>query len=254
MRDPLKLLNTGIRMGASEQFMTLQFGSRKIEYSVHYSNRTTLGIIVRPDQSVKVRVPLKANSDKIEKIVRKKAPWIIRSIEYFEALLPKLPPKNYVSGESYYFLGRHYRLKVHKSNLEDVRLNKSNITVHTKHKSNSRVVQVLLNNWYRDRAEKKFKERLEFCFGSFKSYYSFLPKLSIRSMKTRWGSCNTKNKILLNQDLIKTPTRCIDYVIMHELCHLIYRNHDHQFYSLLTKLMPGWKERKTILERSVGKL
>jgi len=233
---------------------TLHFGSRTIEYSIHFSYRKTLGIIVRPDKSVKVRAPINANIERIEKIVKKKAPWIIRSLEHFEALLPKLPPKNYVSGESHYYLGRHYRLKVQDSSLEDVRLNGSHINVHTKHKSNNRVVLVLLKYWYKSRAEKKFSERLEVCSSSFRNYSPASPKIAIRTMKTRWGSCNTKNKITLNQELIKTPTRCIDYVIMHELCHLIHRNHDHQFYSLLSKLMPDWKERKATLERSVTKL
>lgn len=234
--------------------MILQYGSRKIEYTVHYSNRKTLGIIVRPNQTVKVRIPINANPDKVENIVRKKAPWIISSLEYFETLLPKLPAKNYVSGESYYYLGRHYRLKVQKSNLEDVRLNKNNIIVHTKYKSNIRAVQVLINNWYKYRAEKKFKERFAICLGSFKKYNNIVPYLSIRKMKTRWGSCNAKNKIILNLHLIKTPIRCIDYVIMHELCHLIYRNHEKRFYALLSKLMPDWRERKELLERNSYKI
>lgn len=250
----MKLQSTGIRVSSETDLKELKFGSRLIEYRLIYSNRKTLGIIVKPDQSVLVRSPINASLDSIDKIVKKKAPWIIRSIEYFEVLLPKLPPKNYVSGESYYYLGRHYKLKVQKSKLEDVRLSKNRIIVLTKHKTNSRVVQALLNIWYRERATKKFRDRITECYNSFKYYYPVMPKLNVRMMKTRWGSCNTKNKILLNQELIKTPTRCIDYVIMHELCHLVYRNHDHQFYSLLSKLMPNWKDRKTILEKSVYKL
>lgn len=241
-------------MSISEQHNSLHFGNTTIKYSLHYCNRKTLGIIVRPDKTVKVRVPLKANPDKIETILKKKAPWIIRNIEYFESLLPIYPRKNYTSGESYYYLGRSYRLKIIKSKFEDVRKNKSNINVYTKYISNSRVVRSHLINWYKLQANKKFTERLKACYNQFKSYNNSLPILSIRSMKTRWGSCNTKNKIILNLDLIKTSTRCIDYVVMHELCHLVHRNHNNEFYRLLSKLMPDWKERKVLLEKSTTKL
>lgn len=233
---------------------SLKYGSRTIEYKLIYSNRKTLGIVVKPDQSVTVRAPINADSDRIQKIVKKKSPWIVRTIEYFEALLPKLPQRTYVSGESHYYLGKHYRLKVHKSNLEDVRLNKNSIAVYTIHKGKPGVVKTLLQYWYKYKAEKKFRERFDLCFESFNHFRNDAPKLTIRKMKRRWGSCNTKNKITLNEELVKTPTRCIDYVIMHELCHLIYRNHDHQFYTMLSRLMPDWKERKGILEKSVGKI
>lgn len=241
-------------MKAKELVSSFRFGSKLIKYDIEFRNRKTLGIIVTPQQLVKVYAPMNSSFDKIEKIIRKKALWIIRSIEYFESVLPKLPPKSYVSGESYYYLGKHYRLKVYKSNLEDARLNRNHIQVFTKHKNNSRVVRIILNYWYKERARKKFSERFEKGFGLFKNYSLNTPLLSIRIMKTRWGSCNTKNKIVLNQELVKMPIRCIDYVIMHELCHLLYRNHDHQFYNLLTSVMPDWKERKMLLERNAYKI
>lgn len=246
--------STGINIRPLEISNFIKFGSRIIYYSIHYSNRKTLGIIVTPEKLVKVRAPMGASLERIGKIVRKKAPWIIRNIEYFESLLPVLPPKSYVSGESYYYLGRHYRLKVKKSNLEDVRINKSNIIVYTNHKSNPRVVKTLLEYWYKERAEKKFKERLMLCYESFKNHLVTMPLLTVKTMKTRWGSCSIKKRIILNTELIKTPIRCIDYVIMHELCHLIHRNHDHKFYTLLSSLLPDWKDRKAVLEKSVNKL
>lgn len=240
-------------MSSNRIIKSFQYGSRTIEYNLEYRNRKTLGIIVTPQQIVRVYAPINSSIEKINRIVRKKAPWIIRNIEHFESLLPKLQPKSYVSGESYYYLGKHYRLKVQKSNIEDARLNRNYIQVFTKYKNNPRVVKTILYYWYKERAKKKFIERFKLCFESFKNYNLNLPFLLIRFMKTRWGSCNTKNRISLNQQLIKMPTRCIDYVIMHELCHLVYRNHGHLFYTLLSSLMPDWKERKAVLEKSVYK-
>lgn len=78
------------------------------------------------------------------------------------------------------------------------------------------------------------------------------PKISIRKMKTRWGSCSkNRQKIILNSELIKAPKACIDYVVLHEIIHLLHRNHDRKFYNFLTIYMPDWKKRKAILDSEI---
>jgi len=233
---------------------SLKYGNRTIDYMLEFTNRKTLGIIVTPDIIVKVKAPYDSPIEKVNIIVRKKALWILKNLEHFEVLLPKLPPKAFVSGESYYYLGKHYRLKVQKSDLEYAGIIKNQLTVFTNYKNNPRVVKALVAQWYLKRAEKKFKERYEICLNLFKRYNLERSLISIRIMKTRWGSCNTKNKITLNRELIKMPLRCIDYVIIHEICHLIYRNHDSAFYNLLTSILPDWKQRKLLLEKSINKI
>lgn len=233
---------------------SLQFGSKKIEYTVEFKNRKTLGIIVTPEQCVKVYAPSKSPIEKIHKVLQKKVSWIIKSLDYYESMLPNFPSRKFISGETYYYLGRHCRLKVSKSNLEYARLNGNIINVFTKYKSNSKVVNVLIRNWYETSAKKKFNERLGINFLMFDKLVLSKPRLSVKLMHSRWGSCNTKDKLILNQLLIKMPTRCIDYVIIHELCHLLYRNHDRRFYNLLNSMLPDWKVRKKELEKSIYKL
>lgn len=232
---------------------SFKYGNRVIKYDLELKKRKTLGIVIKPSKLVKVYAPYNFSIEEIEKVIYKKAQWIKRNIDYFDSL-PKLLPKKYINGESFYYLGRHYRLKIYKSNLEDLKLTRNYLQVFTKLTNNPKAIEVLISLWYKSRAKKKFAQRLERCFETFKKFNKNKPGLHIRMMKTRWGTCNTENKISLNQELIKMPTVCIDYVIFHELCHLIYKNHNKNFYDLLSTLVPDWNKRKMILEKSIHKL
>jgi predicted metal-dependent hydrolase len=114
--------------------------------------------------------------------------------------------------------------------------------------TNALAVEATVSTWYRRRAKDVFERRLDSCFMEAKRYIGTRPLLRIRRMKRRWGSCKSTNGILLNTLLVYAPARCIDYVIMHELCHLRHHNHGSKFYRLLGQLMPDWKERRKRLE------
>jgi hypothetical protein len=107
----------------------------------------------------------------------------------------------------------------------------------------------LLMGWYTGRARLKFAERLEAVFPPFGRMDVPRPELAVRSLSRRWGSVSASGRITLNRDLIRAPTSCIDYVITHELCHLIHADHSPKFYSLLDRLMPDWEKLKNRLER-----
>jgi predicted metal-dependent hydrolase len=105
-----------------------------------------------------------------------------------------------------------------------------------------------MKDWYRERAKIKFAEIAESIIQRFKKYNVELTSLYIQNMKNRWGSCTPKGKIILNTELIKAPKPCIEYVITHELCHLVHQRHTHAFYDLLTAEMPDWERWKNKLE------
>ena len=121
------------------------------------------------------------------------------------------------------------------------------LNIFTKDKDRDRV-QNLVEKWYREKAEEYFSKSLSKCFGKFEKMGFDKPGLKIRKMKTRWGSYSTKGRVTLNLELIKKPTECIDYVVMHELCHIRHRNHSKGFYKLLDKVMPEWRDKKEKLE------
>jgi len=233
----------------TEKTNKIKYGNRIITLNLIHSNRKTLGITVTPEKQVIVRCPYNASRDKINKIIHKRLKWISNKLSYFETLPLIIPERKYISGETHYYLGKQYRLRILKSPLEDVKLKGAYIFVFTRKGDNKRLVEVLLDSWYREKAEKRFNIILNNWIPKFNKYNVPKPRIVIKKMRNRWGSCNTKDKITLNQELIKTPIQCINYVIVHELCHLKYRNHDKEYYKLLFSFFPNWEKTKLTLDK-----
>ncbi|MDD4149661.1 MAG: SprT family zinc-dependent metalloprotease [Bacteroidales bacterium] len=225
---------------------SVQFGSKIINFQVCFSNRKTLGITITPDMDVLVKAPDETSIEKIKEKVIKKAPWIIKQQNYFLGFFPKAPERQYVSGETHLYLGRQYRLKITDSKKNEVKYKGRFIEICTlkKEKAGS-----LLNKWYKERAKIKFGELAEPLIERFKKYNVEPKSLYVQEMNSRWGSCTSKGKIILNPELIKAPRPCIEYVIVHELCHLVHPNHNQKFIELQQKEMPDWQKWKEKLEK-----
>lgn len=209
--------------------------------------RKTLSISVHPDLTVIVKAPEKTKLEDIEKKVYHRAKWILNQQRRFEIYLPDVPPRKYVSGESHRFLGRQYRLKLIKSDTEHIKLTRQFLEVYTPDTSPANA-RLLVENWYHEQSNQIFQEQLSACYTKLAREKIPYPKISIRRMRSSWGSCSAKGKITLNIKLIQVPAEYIDYVITHELCHLKYLHHEKQFYKLLSRVMPGWLVRKKRLE------
>lgn len=223
----------------------VQFGSKKIEFYLEYSNRKTLGISVNPEMEVIVRAPAGSSQEKITEIVKKKAPWIIKQQSFFLGFYPKTPSRKFVNGETHLYLGRQYKLRIIKAKRADIHFKGREIQIHTKENSSTKKI---LNNWYRERAKLKFAEIAEPLIVKFKKYHVEPQSIYIQEMPSRWGSCTPKGRIILNPELIKAPRACIEYVIVHELCHLVHKHHTDKFFKLQTKEMPDWEKWKNKLE------
>jgi predicted metal-dependent hydrolase len=224
---------------------TIHFGSKQIDFQVEYSDRKTLGITVTPEMEVLVKAPSESTISKIKEKLQKKAPWIIKQQSFFLAYHPKTTERKYISGETHLYLGRQYLLKAEKSEQESVKLKGKYIEVKVKNKSR---VKQLVQKWYLEHARSKFKAIAKPLIENFKKHKVEPSSLVLRDMPTRWGSCTPKGKIILNPELIKAPKGCIQYVIIHELCHLVHHDHTKKFFDLQTKEMPDWRRWKDKLE------
>tara|TARA_R110000744_G_scaffold322903_3_gene428811 strand:+ start:2138 stop:2881 length:744 start_codon:yes stop_codon:yes gene_type:complete len=227
----------------------IQYGNTLIDYNLEFTERKTLGIKVYPDKSVNVSAPEESSIEKIREKLKGKASWIIKQQDFFLSFHPLTPARKFVSGETHLYLGRQYRLKLHSDSSESVKLTGGYINVYTKDLLNKIGIQELLKQWYKEKAVQHFNELFKELKPISKAFYELEPQLSYRWMKKRWGSCDKNGKIHLNLELIKTPKKCIEYVIVHELCHLKYLNHSNAFYILLEKVYPDWKVTKDRLER-----
>ncbi|BBB22897.1 conserved hypothetical protein [Abyssogena phaseoliformis symbiont OG214] len=206
-----------------------------------------INLRVKPNFDVVLSAPLKTTDEHIEHVLDKRNDWIESKLAFFRSKNIAVS-QEYVSGEDCKFLGRHYRLKVTQSHKESVKLKGRYLNLFVKNKDNFIRKETLVRQWYYNKAEKYFQKVLI-------KYQPVVNKeikrVRIRKMKTRWGSCNpSKSYINLNSELIKAPIQCVEYVIFHELTHLIYPNHDKNFYTYLTAHMPNWKQVKNRLENN----
>ena len=208
-----------------------------------------INIRVKPNGEVILTAPQETQADHIEHILNKRSGWIDKKLAFYKKY-EVCDTKEYVSGEDFKFLGKSYRLKVIQSSEEFVKLRGGYLNICVRNKDNlSRKIN-LVKRWYMDKAKSHFATIL-------RKFQSIVNKdikvVRIRQMKTRWGSCNPrKSYINLNGNLIKAPKQCIEYVIFHELAHLIHPNHDKHFYNYLYTHMPNWRRIKERLENEVA--
>lgn len=228
----------------------LQYGQTSIPYHLSYTNRQTLAIHVHPDLHVTVEAPLDSEFPEIEKRLHKKAAWILRQQRNFRRYSFEIPPRQYVSGETHRYLGRQYRLRVIEDDIpiELVRMDRGILTIYTNDKSTKHVKGVYIK-WLRERAQIIFAEQVAKWYPRFERFGIEHPKIKVRQMRSQWGSCSAKGRMTLNLKLVMVPKQFIDYVIVHELCHLIEHNHGAAFYALMSKIMPDWEDKRDELNR-----
>jgi predicted metal-dependent hydrolase len=225
-------------MGAADRTGNI----KDIEFKVVYSRRRTLGISVLPDATVVVRVPLRTSDKTIIRIVEEKSEWIKKHRDSYRHLNHNKPGKSFSDGEKHLYRGNEVVLKIEKSAKPFVWFSDGIIDMGLVKPDDPKAVRRMLYTGYKREAGLLFPELLNRMLIKHENQ-AFKPAgLVIRSMKRRWGSCSNKGMITLSTELIKLDDRHIEYVIVHELCHLRHHNHSSRYYELLTELFPDWKE------------
>jgi predicted metal-dependent hydrolase len=209
-------------------------------------NVKNVNLKVRPDSTVVVSAGSMVPREFIEQLIREKARWISKTRNRFEERHSRQVELQYISGEIIYYLGRQYRLMVLPTkNREKVFIDGDDLALLVRDGSDFTRREKLIKLWYKEQAKIIFNDSLERMYPKVAGYGIDKPSITIRAMKTRWGSCSwKKRKITLNTELMKTPQSCIDYLVLHELAHFKHRNHDTAFYAFLSSIMPEWKEHK----------
>lgn len=211
-------------------------------------------IKVHPDCRVQVSAMPDVPDAELVQAAKKRGRWIYEQLRTFRAQLEHVKPREYVSGESHYYLGRQYLLKVmvDPSSVQSVKLYRGKIEVSVRERNVERI-KSLLEGWYKEKAKEVFKSRLD-AIMTQAIWIEKAPELRILTMQTQWGSCSPNGRITLNPLLVKAPRECIDYVILHELCHLVEHNHSERFYRLLSQVMPKWEKTKAKLDGMAQKV
>ena len=204
------------------------------------------------DLRVVVSVPIQADFEWIHNFVNDKKGWIGKQIDKYKKSAGYNNLTNLKSGTSTQFLGKDLRVFLVASEEDNVVLNEKSVTIYLKNVDNKDRENWLFSNWWRGRAEVVYHQLVNQFMHIFERHGIVKPQIVIKKMKTLWGSCSKHlNKITLNEYLLKADIRCIEYVVLHELTHLIYNAHNKDFYDFLTIYMPDWKERKKRLDTEV---
>jgi predicted metal-dependent hydrolase len=226
------------------------YGDEVIAFSLRrQSSRTVtrVAIHVDPDARVLVDAPDTAPLDDVLTAVKKRARWISQHVGAARARLTHVLPREYVSGESLHYLGRRYRLKVviDAGAKAEARMRGAFITVTTPEQA-SASTKMALDSWYRKRAREVFADRLVAIAAPLR-WVKQIPTTRLQFMTVQWGSCSPSGRITLNPLLVKAPRECVDYVLLHELCHLLHHNHSPKFYRTLDRHMPSWRAARRFL-------
>lgn len=226
------------------------YGSYSYEYFVEESDRKTLGLEILPSLRIIVKAPFGVNLQEIEEFLERKWRWLDKNLNDMKKLHKVRHIREYVAGESYFYLGRQYLLNVEPGQ-DVVKMERGKIVIYTpKGLRNSEHNKTLLDAWFARRRRIVFREEY------FKALELFdfdnFPQLGERIMARRWGSYTKDGKVLLNPRLIEAPREAIHYVCVHELCHKVSQKHDEVFYAELEKRIPKWCNIKESLEVRFG--
>lgn len=234
----------------------IEYANRVIDFVLKRKNVKNVNLNVKPDMTIEVTANDRVPIDFISDFVKSKGSWILKNVGQFREVQPiKQSVREYVSGETFRYLGKQYRLRVQETTEEEtVKYFRGFIYLYVKDVGNLNRKAKLMDEWYRKKAHLTFNESLEKMYPLVQKYGVEKPAVDVRLMKARWGSALTDKKtILLNAELIKAPKYCIDYVVLHELIHFKYNDHSENFYQMLYSLMPDWEKRKAILDEEVVK-
>lgn len=231
---------------------SIRYGEERIDFTLRFPPRPqrSVAIHVMPDGAVQVDAPQGTDLLEVKNAVRQRARWIWQQLQAHRERQRHVTPREYVSGETHFYLGRRHMLKVQLTpvaNGSGVRLWRGRLEV-TVPQRDAATVRRLLEAWYREHARDVFTRVLTEVAQRMRLPKTQLPRWRLLSMRTQWGSCSPKGELLLNPHLVKAPRACIEYVVAHELCHLTEHNHSPRFYRLLSAALPDWAARKTELD------
>ncbi len=228
---------------------TFEYEKRKLNIDVIYRNRKSISLRIIPKEKIEVIAPIKTSKKAIEDLLKKHSNWIEDKLNEFKNYDENLLSKEYVQGESFFYLGDIKKLKIikdkninNKKNYVYIELKGENIEIRTNNCDRDYLRQSL-KKWYKLQSENIVMDRITYLRQNSLNFRKINPSLvKVKEQKKIWGSCNFEGKIYLNSRLAMLPVEAIDYIIVHEFCHITYLNHSKEFYKLVESILPNYKD------------
>jgi predicted metal-dependent hydrolase len=200
--------------------------------------------VLPPDGKVRISAPVNVKDETIKLFAISKIGWIKKQIDRFQNQ-QRQTEREYVSGESHYVWGRRYRMEIRHNHRSNVKIKGNKLILTVREFSTTQQREKIMTEWYR----KQLKEKLPELVGKWEDIIGVQAEsVRVKNMLTRWGTCNTKDKrIWINLQLAKKPMECLEYVIVHELVHLLEKSHNSVFVDYMNKFLPDWRVTKDLL-------
>lgn len=223
---------------------SVRWGETEIVYALSFEARRSLQISVDPDQRVLVVAPEHSSVEDVRRRVLKRASWIVRAQRSFEMKSRSSDSRHYRPGATHRYLGRQYRLRWIEAEVAPVKLTRGFLLIQAPILPGEPQMKALVDRWLRERAKDVFARRL----ATISAHRAFrrldTPTFTVRRMRSRWGSCTESGRLQLNPNLVAAPSECVDYVLAHELCHLLEHNHGPRFWRFLASVVPDFAARR----------
>ncbi len=229
--------------------LSYEFGTQVIEFEVIYRDKKNLTIEVEAPNIITVIAPMGTTEETVLSMVKKKSVWIVQKLFEIREVEYRKREKQYVNGESFIYLGRNYSLQIElKMELDRAytKLVRGKFCVYTPTKD-EKTIKKALEDWFKEKAKEKISERVAY----YQSYFDEKPKgIKIKEQQKRWGSCTTKKELLFNWKCIMAPSPVLDYIVVHEMAHMVHMNHSQEFWHLVKKVLPDYVQRKEWLRNN----
>lgn len=223
--------------------LSYDYGTEKIEFEVIFRKRKTLSIEIEAPRKITVISPEGKSEDEIMETVKTKSKWIVQKLFEIREMEYRKRDRQYVNGESFIYMGRNYSLQIvldEKALFPEAKLTRGKFCVTTSTRDQEMIRQAL-ENWYKDKAKEKINERINY----YQGHFDIKPrKVIVKSQEKRWGSCTKDNQLLFNWKCIMAPSPVLDYIVVHEMCHMIYKDHSKEFWHLFKRILPDYEQRK----------
>lgn len=233
--------------------MTQTYKDSTIDYTVIYKKRKTIGIYIDLYGNIEVRVPKNTTEEQVRTVIEKKWDWIQKKSKEMKDRTAGHTDKVYEHGEEFLYLGKEYPITIlmnHEEKQDSVVFKDNRLFIHIVEQDEDRIKQAL-KRFYYQQCKAIVEKRIKFYQAEFK----MKPRsIRIADNKSNWGSCNSRHELTFNWKLSMAPIEVIDYVVVHEMCHMIHLNHERSFWRLVGKLIPDYEERKTWLSQTSWKM
>ena len=236
-------------MRRKEEKRLVRGKERELEYTLIRKSVKNLNMRVKPDGSIVVSANSLVSGRYVDRFVLSHEEMVIKVLDKYEKLRQNMPqPLKYESGEKVLFLGKPLHLLLEASRVEGVDRFGEFINLRVKDTTDFARKERVMKKWFGKMQREIFFQICDEVYPLFQPYGVKYPLIKIRTMKSRWGSCQpTKGIITLNAKMIAAPREAIEYVVLHEFAHFIHPNHSKDFYALVESFMPDWKQRKALL-------